>query len=350
MIDWITFRAPLAHDASTHGPLWNGSFMSIKPDPELGEVIEFETMKRLPVEGSFSNRIMVQSTVSEGRPAVWVSGCPAKWFQGHNVHGSDDLHGLCVEMLTRLCKVLNLSPSDDDRAEWVAGNIHLTRVDVTYSWWLDTLARARAFIRALAGSAHLRHRGAGQFKGETLYFGKTSTRWALKIYAKGLELLARPLPLLLQETSLPVHADGLVRVELCLRSKLLSALGLDVASAWSDNSASELHARLLSGLEIAEATMLQVETLEGLSGRLQVVYQSWRDGHDLRSMLARNTFYRYRRELLAHGIDIAVKQERSGVDLSNVVPLRAVLVAQPVATPDWLVGTPWHFEPRAKVA
>jgi II/X family phage/plasmid replication protein len=350
VIDWLTFRAPLAHDASARGPLWNGSFISIKPDPELGETIEFETLKRLPVEGSYSNRITVQSTLMDGRPAIWVSGCPAKWFQGHNVHGSDDVHGLCLEMLARVCSLLKLAPSASDLADWRLGNIDLTRTDVTYSWWLSTLSQSRAFIRALAASAHLRHRGAGQFKGETLYFGKNSTRWSLKLYAKGLELQARPLPVDLQESSLLAHAEGLVRVELCLRSKLLASCGLARVSGWGDNSASELHARLLSGLEIAEATMLQVETLEGLSGRLQVVYQSWRDGHDLRSMLARRTFYRYRRELLAHGIDIAVKQERTGVDLSNVVPLRAVLVAQPVAAPDWLVGTPWYFEPRAKVA
>ena len=65
-------------------------------------------------------------------------------------------------------------------------------------------------------------------------------------------------------------------------------------------------------------------------------------------MLPRRTFYRHRTALLAHGIDIGVKQER--VPESNVVPLRAVLHAFPVGVPDWAIGTPLYFEPRSKVA
>ena len=63
-----------------------------------------------------------------------------------------------------------------------------------------------------------------------------------------------------------------------------------------------------------------------------------------------NIFYRYLCGLLAVGIDIAVKQERSGQDTTNVVPLRTVLHAYPVGVPSWAVGTPRYFEPRAKVA
>lgn len=348
MIDWVTCVVPLAHQIGQGGPLWNGSFVSIIPDPELGEAIEYETLKRMPVEGSYSSRITVQSTTIEGRPAIWLSGCPAKWFQGHNVHGSDDLAGLVLEMAHRVCKVLKLSPSADDLAQWEAGAIRLTRVDVTYSWHLGTLGLARAFIRGLAASAHLRHRGPGQFKGDTLYFGQKSTRWALKVYAKGLELQARPLPLELAESSLLEHAQGLVRVELCLRGKLLKARGLDLVSSWCDTTGADIHRDLLAGLDVAAATMLQAQTLDGLPGRLQLVYQSWRDGHDLRAILPRNTFYRHRRALLVHGIDIAVKQSREPE--SNVIPLRTVLVAQPAAVPDWLLGTSWFFEPRAKVA
>ena len=96
--------------------------------------------------------------------------------------------------------------------------------------------------------------------------------------------------------------------------------------------------------------MLDVTALDGLPPRLLGVYQLWRDGHDLRGIYPRNTFYRYRRELLRSGIDIGVKQERSGSDMSNVIPLRTVLHAYPVGVPQWAVGTPLFFEPRAKFA
>jgi II/X family phage/plasmid replication protein len=347
VIDWLTFVSPLDHHIGEGGPFWAGTIISTVPDPEQGEAIEWQTLKRLPVEGSYSNRITVQSTTLEGRPAIWVSGCPAKWFQGHNVHGSDDLHGLAIEMLHGVCKLLGVAPSAGNVEAWAHG-LRLTRCDVTYSWDVGTLQIARAFIRGLASSAHLRHRGPGVFKGETLYFGKNSTRWSLKVYAKGLELKARPLPLDLADSSLQAHAQGLVRVELCLRSKLLQPLGLELSTAWCDTTAADLHAELLGKLEISEAIMLQPEVLEKLPSQLLPVYQLWRDGHDLRALYSRPTFYRHRAALKRLGVDIAVKQARA--DDSNVIPLRTVLVARPAGVPDWLVGTSWYFEPRAKVA
>jgi II/X family phage/plasmid replication protein len=96
--------------------------------------------------------------------------------------------------------------------------------------------------------------------------------------------------------------------------------------------------------------MLDAHALDGLPPRLVAVYQLWRDGHDLRGIYPRNTFYRHRTALLKHGIDVAVKQDRACQDMTNVVPLRTVLHAYPVDAPAWAVGTPLYFEPRAKVA
>jgi II/X family phage/plasmid replication protein len=83
---------------------------------------------------------------------------------------------------------------------------------------------------------------------------------------------------------------------------------------------------------------------------LQLAYSAWKSGQDLRAIFTRPTFYRYRSQLLAYGVDIAVKQDRSGSDMSNVVPLRVVLNAYPVGVPEWASGTPLYFEPRSKVA
>jgi II/X family phage/plasmid replication protein len=64
-------------------------------------------------------------------------------------------------------------------------------------------------------------------------------------------------------------------------------------------------------------------------------------------MLAHNTFYRYRRMLLQHGVDIATVQPREN---ANVVKLYRVLEAVPMAIPDWAYGTPLLFTPAAKRA
>ena len=95
--------------------------------------------------------------------------------------------------------------------------------------------------------------------------------------------------------------------------------------------------------------MIETEALAGLSGRLQLTYDAWKQGKDLKAVLPRNTFYRYRTELLKHGIDIAVKQEARHVEAQRT-PLRLVITARPAGIPDWAIGTPLYFEPRAKVA
>lgn len=353
MIDWLTFVAPLDHVAGETGPFYAGEVMATKPDPTHpdGFALDWSIWKRKSFEGSHSSVIQIQSTVDENdAPAIWVSGNPAKWFQGHNIFGVEDLPGLVLEMLHRVCRSAGLTPSLSNLEAWAAGFIKLTRVDVTHSFDLGTLPRVRNALRSLDATANLKHRGRGHFKGDSLTFGKGSRRWSLTLYAKGAEIDVHKLHPLLQETSLPAHAQGLLRAELRLLSLQLVTEQLDTVSAWGENTPSELHSRLFAGLQIAEASMLDVATLDDLPGRLQVVYQAWKDGHDLRAMLKRPTFYRYRSQLLVHGVDIAVKQTRSNSDHPNVIPLRTVLHAYPVGVPEWAVGTPMYFEPRYKVA
>lgn len=351
MIDWLTFTAPLLHQQGVGGPFFNGDICSTVPDPTHpdGEMLDWTVRKRLPVEGSHSQAITVKSCLDEhGLPCLWVSGNPAKWFQGHNVFGCDDLPGLVLEMLSRICASRGVTPHPADLAAWAAGAIKLHRVDLTESFDLGTTARVRNALRSLDSTANLKHRGRGHFHGDSLLFGKGSRRWSLTLYAKGPELVVHPLPLALQETSLPAAAAGLLRVEVRLMGLQLTTERLDWVCLWNDNTGTELHQRFLAGLDIAGATMIDAQTLDGLTGRQQLAYNSWKEGHDLRAMLPRKTFYRYRLELLKHGIDIGVKQERTGPDLSNVVPLRVVLNAYPARVPEWAVGTPLYFEPRAK--
>lgn len=355
MIDWLTFVAPLEHVAGEHGPFYAGEVMATKPDPTAveGFCLDWSVLKRKSFEGSYSSVIQIQSTHDEeGRPAIWVSGNPAKWFQGHNVFGSEDLPGLVLEMLHRICRSVGITPSASDLALWNSGLIKLTRVDVTHSFDLGTLARVRNALRSLDSTANLKHRGRGHFKGDSLTFGKGSRRWSLTLYAKGAELNVKghALPLDLADSGVARLAQGLLRAEVRMLSLQLVAEHLEYVAYWGENAGSELHSRLLAGLQIAEASMLDAQVLEGLSGRQVLAYQAWKDGHDLRATLSRPTFYRYRSELLKHGIDIAVKQERIGPDMSNVVALRTVLHAYPVGVPEWAVGTPVYFEPRAKVA
>jgi II/X family phage/plasmid replication protein len=114
-----------------------------------------------------------------------------------------------------------------------------------------------------------------------------------------------------------------------------------------DGLPSAVTAKLLrdrfEGMTMTTTAHLSAEVLETLRPALRLAVQAWEAGSDLRQQLPHRTFYKYRKELLPHGIDIATRMPR---EVSNVVPLYRVLEAKPVQVPDWAVGTPLYFEPR----
>lgn len=342
MIDWLTFRAPLTLPQPLHG----GYVASITLDHNTGERrTDWIAPKRVPVRGSHDAAIQVRSSPADPLGEIEISGNPAKFFQGHNVFGSDDLVVLCSALYRSVLVKLGITPATHELELVDRGQVRLLRVDVTYSFDFGNLSRVLSAIRSLESSAHLRHRGRGTLtKGSTLYFGKTSRRSSLKLYSKGQELHAHPLPQALLGTPLAGHADGLLRAEATLRAMELRDRGLAIAHKWTLETPSELHRAMMGKLSIADAFMLDADVLKSLPPRLQAAYQLWKDGHDLRAMFPPRTFYRYRAQLLPHGVDIAIKQPR---EESNVVRLPVVLTGRLVTdVPAWAVGTPLYFDPR----
>lgn len=347
MIDWVDFFVPLTHDPGPGSPFYAGEVMSTTPEGDL----DWGIFKRMQMLGSHASTIQIRSTVHDHRPGILVSGNLVKWHQGHNVFGSNDLRGIVLASVDRICAQAGIKPSASEVAAWNAGDlVELFRVDVTESVDLGNRQRVQAALRALDASAHLKFRGRGTFYGDSLVFGKGSRRWSLTAYAKGPEIDLHKLPTVLTETPLKACADGLLRLEVRMLSMHLKREGLSTLDRWNENTATEVHQKHLSTLEISDSTMIDTTALDALPARLKAVYQLWKEGHDLREIYPRRTFYNYRKELLEQGIDIAVKQARREESSSNVIPLKIVLVAKPATIPDWAKGTPLYFEPSARAA
>lgn len=347
MIDWVDFFVPLAHEFGENSPFYAGEVLCMQ-----GDSVEWGVYKRLSMEGSYSTKIQVQSTTHDHRLGIRVSGNLVKWYQGHNVFGSNDLRGIVLASVDRICAQAGITPSVAELAAWNAGDlVELFRVDVTESVDLGNRHRVQAALRALDASAHLKMRGRGTYYGDSLLFGQGSRRWSLTAYAKGPEIDKHPLPVGLHAPeSLKAHADGLLRLEVRMLSMHLKRLGLASLEGWNENTALEVHQKHLSTLEISDSTMIDTTALDALPARLKVVYQLWKEGHDLRELYPRPTFYRHRAAMLVHGIDIAVKQPRREEPSSNVIPLKIVLVAKPATIPDWAVGTSLYFNPTLRAA
>jgi II/X family phage/plasmid replication protein len=349
VIDWLDFVAPLVLPSGQGSPLYAGEVISTTKN---GLDIEWSKQKRMEHEGSHSSKISVShGDALGGYPGIRISGCPGKFLQGHNIFGSDDIVGLTLEMLHRVCASLHLVPTETEQGFWDLGLINMLRVDVTQSRDLGTLPRVLTAIRSLSETANLKFRGRGEFNGHSLLYGKGSRHFSTTLYAKGAELKVKGhrLHLLLQETSLPSVAEGLLRIEHRLMGMFLRKKELHILANWGENTPAELHSELLSGLEIADATMIDTGKLAGLPAALRTSYVLWTTGVDLRTVISRRTFYRHRSLLKqSHGIDIAIPQPADAP--SNVVPLKVVLHAMPFPdAPHWAVGTPLYFEPSRRL-
>lgn len=328
MIDWITAILPCNHD---HSKLMAGFVMSFDANGEQ----EWVSEKRLTVESSHSTKIQIRSHTDS---SIWFSGNPAKFLQGHNIFGTDDLTylvGRFFDELLRNHENLGLMPTAEQYERIQEGDYFLTRVDYNLSWLLKDVEQVRSWIRSASQSANLRHRGQGLYQNGTLYFGKNSQHWALKCYSKGSEIFAKghELPEHLRIQELIDFANKALRLELVLRSKFLKSTHLNHAKNWCKNTGKEL---LLScirdDLQISDNMTLKDDVIDELPSRLRLTYQAWLNGDDLRAVLSRPTFYRYRKQLLVYGIDISVVQVENR---TNVVPLIRYLEAVPAEIPVW---------------
>ena len=326
MIDYISGFLPCKHDPEK---LIDGFVMSFDP---LGNQ-EWVCNKKLSVEGSYSSKIQLQS---HSENLVYFTGNPVKFLQGHNLFGTNDIRHLMRLFFDKLLEQspLGLCPDPFQYDLIQDGHYELTRVDINESWHLNNSREVQAWIRAVGSTAYMKHRGAGQFSGDTSYFGKNSRRWGLKCYSKGLEILAKghKLPDELCIPEMLEYADKALRIEAFIRQLELKRRGLNLVSNWDIDTPTELLLECISKLELSDVYMLQDDVLDTLPPRLRLTYQAWLNGDDLKTVLSRPTFYRYRKQILQYGVDISSKSPK---EKNNVIPLIRVLEAKPVGIPDW---------------
>ena len=326
MIDYISGFLPCKHDPEK---LIDGFVMSFDP---LGNQ-EWVCNKKLSVEGSYSSKIQLQS---HSENLVYFTGNPVKFLQGHNLFGTNDIRHLMRLFFDKLLEQspLGLCPDPFQYDLIQDGHYELTRVDINESWHLNNSREVQAWIRAVGSTAYMKHRGAGQFSGDTAYFGKNSRRWGLKCYSKGLEILAKghKLPDELCIPEMLEYADKALRIEAFIRQLELKRRGLNLVSNWDIDTPTELLLECISKLELSDVYMLKDDVLDTLPPRLRLTYQAWLNGDDLKTVLSRPTFYRYRKQILQYGVDISSKSPK---EKNNVIPLIRVLEAKPVGIPDW---------------
>ena len=333
MIDWVTGKFWI-----THNPEVLRSGQSIRTKIVDGvETIEYDIANRLSVKGSHDASITIRSHTDN---TVEISGNPAKFLQGHNVFGTNDLKYLVAKMIDKLCMIdeLELKPTDVEYENIQQGIYHLSRVDVNEHFAFPSAQVARAWLRAAGNSANMKFRGAGLFKEGTLYFeGK---RYIPKIYFKYDEINSKDkshrLPdELLQIPELIEYAEKSLRFEIKILSTQLKDWMLHLGCNWDADTATMLiNDQFISKLQLSANMPIENEVIESLPKNLRLTYTAWINGEDLRQVLSRPTFYRSRTRLMEYGIDISIVKDIEK-EQSNVVPMIRYLEAVPMGIPDW---------------
>lgn len=326
MIDWVTAKIPCNND------LKSGCVAKLDADGN----VEWLSQSWLPVQGSYDSNFMVKSLTPQ---TIQVSGNPAKWLQGHNLFGTNDLKRLMWLFFLSLHESLaeeGLNPTIEQLDAIEQGKYTISRVDINESWLLDNQANVKAWIRAAGEKISMPYRGRGVFSGDTLYWGKGSKYYYLKCYSKGDEISSRKsnFPNELRTPQMLEYADKSLRLELVLCSKALREWNINMPCLWSLDTPKMLLLQVVRTLDMSNNFKLSDELIDSLPRKLRTYYKLWLHGEDLREELSRPTYYRIRKELKEYGIDISLVRDVNKPS-DNVIPMIRVLEAEPVGIPDW---------------
>ena len=346
MIDWVTAKIPFY----CPGVISDGDFLSVTRDGE----VEYKVPKRLSVRGSYdaSLTIRTEELDANGDTAyITLSGNPVKFLQGHNLFGSDDLINLVSETILRVSKLIDRPQPGSVLNAIYKGAYTLSRVDINRMFSLGSRAGVEQYLHTMSMTSRTRSQGPVT-KGSTVYLNKSSRRWSFKFYSKGQEANLRRnrkqgtinLP-----RELLNWADSMLRAELTLKSNELRETGLHVAANWNTMETLDLFADYSERIDMAPQKPIEdiSKLFEEIKPKSAVsTYQLWKDGHDVRQLVTRPTFYRHRSALLEYGIDISMPPPLQDQSTSNVIPFCKTLELKPAEMPHWVHGTEYLFEPR----
>jgi II/X family phage/plasmid replication protein len=268
--------------------------------------------------------MMAREAHDQGLDVYWfrVDGSPAKFLQGWNVFGSDDLLGLTDELVRVGMEAVGFGA--DTGARPLVRRGYFTRIDATWNFDLGSAKDAASFVNQVARYSSIVHRRVSSYAGTVLFPARAVS---LSVYHKGPEMRAHPgrsIPGLLE------CADRIVRFEVVSRSERLEAQGLRFVANWSSNKQADglfkLWWSFVSKLELPQVVDVDLSLLSKSAAK---TFFAWKAGGSVLSVCSRATAFRHRREILmANGPDV-LKPRPSG----DVVEFRRVLRPVPVAVP-----------------
>lgn len=274
------------------------------------------------VRGSFETSISVKS---DGHRVV-LSGNPGRFARQDNLF-SHDLDRT-IERCNRILALVGLpaftagEPVPQSEA-WTGARVH--RLDLTCNYATGDMSKARAFIRWLQGQSRKRI-SKGLAGDESVWWA--NSREMLKAYIKALEMERRGLGAD-DERIIWARENGVVRVELELRRRLLAELGMQWLGGLTMGNITRIYQERTDVIRRADASG-DIDILEHVPMRSRAIAAAWLEGHDIRALCSRATFFRHLKVLRECGLDIS--QSR---DVTRL-PVRVTEIElKPLEAPSW---------------
>lgn len=336
--DWLTIyqvhhkTLPLVND---------GEVFAVNSDGE----IEWKTQKKLVHKGSYDSKILISCDGNR----VYLSGNVGRFDRSNNVFGysvaecvaiansilekvglppfttgkaipvrslkfNERQHSLSLDSydLRKGSVVVNLKGFEvDNDSGFIQTGAVITRVDLTCNYTSGSPQNASNVINKLSGfklgKFDPRHYGSNGVAWGIDHENKGSKYWVRKVYDKASDYFrqhTKGTKFFEQDLAEYLLHNGILRDEITLKSRYLLQNNLNTLSRWLEaNMESKVFALFDSPFDHTTAKVDEFLEIEGRAGELAV---AWRDGADLKKRLATRTFYRYRKELLKYGIDIAI--------------------------------------------
>ncbi len=337
--DWLS----IYQEHMTGGlPLLNGGhIVAIDSDGS----IDWQTCATFEHVGSYDSKIRLSC---DGR-RVRLQGNVGRFNRPDNVFGYTVLE--CVRIANEILAGFGLPPFDVSKGFLTADDGHLcggaviTRVDLTCNFATGSAANCESTINWSAGQK-LKTKEPRSYGVAGVTWGEGSKFWYSKGYDKARDYL-RLHPVGSKNHNNDLYSwlrdSGIWRLELGLKSRFLKQNNLWRLASWVSKIGNEsvecaVFRVFLDDLIGGVVFMDDLLNIPGRAGELAV---AWRDGADLRKRLERRTYYRYRKELLQYGIDIAVPSRAERVHTQvKLVDLRPAVVPTFYQMP---VVQPWRI-------
>lgn len=342
--DWITLSQQ--HDSASTPTVNGGRVVKLVRKDESTErkfaltddhgevftdmVVEYTTASAIDFEGSFDTSIKVKAL--DGM--VTLSGNVGRFERPDNLFGYSVKD--CIKIANRILASLGLPPftGRSGRAGWYAkadttmvDAAVITRIDLTKNYATGSQDNADRLMHYIAGM-HRRNKAGKTYGASGVTWGEGSKYWYAKMYNKYRDL--QKSKTCSTEVLEYVLMHGIVRDEIGLKQRYLYQTGLRSIDRWL-NGGDDMENVVYGQFEnVLKQTEVATDDFESIPGRLGEIAIAWRNGVDMKTRLPTATFYRYRKQLKAYGIDIS---ERCDV---SKLPFRCqVIQLAPVDCPSW---------------